>query len=131
MSRPDPAFWAGKRVLLTGHTGFKGSWAGLWLARMGAEVTGLALAPDQTPALADLLQLDDAGFRALFSKSPIKRIGRDRFVRNCLLAAGNSGEGALLAQVEPLLADPDPVVAEAAQWAAERLAPLSSPSPRT
>jgi len=83
------------------------------------------------PALADLLQLDDAGFRALFSKSPIKRIGRDRFVRNCLIAAGNSGEGALLAQVEPLLADPDPVVAEAAQWAAERLAPLSSPSPRT
>ena len=51
----DPAFWAGKRVLLTGHTGFKGSWAGLWLARMGAEVTGLALAPDQAPALADLL----------------------------------------------------------------------------
>ena len=83
------------------------------------------------PALADLLQLDDAGFRALFSKSPIKRIGRDRFVRNCLIAAGNSGEVELLAQVEPLLADPDPVVAETAQWAAERLAPLSSPSPRT
>ena len=55
MSRPDPAFWAGKRVLLTGHTGFKGSWAGLWLARLGAEVTGLALAPDQTPALATML----------------------------------------------------------------------------
>ena len=83
------------------------------------------------PRLADLLTLDDAGFRALFSKSPIKRIGRDRFVRNCLIAAGNSGEVELLAQVEPLLADPDPVVAETAQWAAERLAPLSSPSPRT
>jgi len=48
---PDPAFWAGKRVLLTGHTGFKGGWAALWLAAMGAEVTGLALAPDTSPAL--------------------------------------------------------------------------------
>jgi len=57
MSRPDPAFWAGKRVLLTGHTGFKGSWAALWLAAMGAEVTGLALAPDQSPALFDLAQV--------------------------------------------------------------------------
>ena len=70
------------------------------------------------PALADLLALDDAGFRALFSGSPIKRIGRNRFVRNCLIAAGNSGQPALLSQVEPLLADPDPVVAEAARWAA-------------
>ncbi|MDP3856074.1 CDP-glucose 4,6-dehydratase [Phenylobacterium sp.] len=51
MSRPDPAFWSGKRVLLTGHTGFKGSWAAVWLSRMGAKVTGLALAPDQEPAL--------------------------------------------------------------------------------
>ena len=58
MSRPDPGFWAGKRVLLTGHTGFKGAWTGLWLARMGAKVTGLALAPDQTPALADLAGYD-------------------------------------------------------------------------
>lgn len=53
MTRPNPAFWAGKRVLLTGHTGFKGSWAAVWLAQMGAQVTGLALAPDQTPALFD------------------------------------------------------------------------------
>ncbi len=52
--RPDPRFWRGKRVLLTGHTGFKGSWAALWLAEMGAEVTGLALAPDQTPSLHQL-----------------------------------------------------------------------------
>lgn len=58
MTRPDRAFWAGKRVLLTGHTGFKGAWAGLWLSRLGADVTGLALAPDQTPALADLLAYD-------------------------------------------------------------------------
>jgi CDP-glucose 4,6-dehydratase len=54
MNRPDPAFWSGKHVLLTGHTGFKGSWAAVWLASMGAKVTGLALAPDQTPALFDL-----------------------------------------------------------------------------
>ncbi|MBT0670031.1 tRNA epoxyqueuosine(34) reductase QueG [Novosphingobium profundi] len=73
------------------------------------------------PELADLLALDDAGFRALFSGSPIKRIGRDRFVRNCLYAAGNSGSAALLAPVEALRGDPDPAVAEAAQWAAQRL----------
>nr|QQZ49878.1 hypothetical protein JKL49_24760 [Phenylobacterium glaciei] len=51
MSRPDPAFWSGKRVLLTGHTGFKGSWAAIWLCAMGTKVTGLSLDPDQTPAL--------------------------------------------------------------------------------
>ena len=48
---PDPAFWRGRRVLLTGHTGFKGGWAALWLARMGAEVTGLALEPETEPNL--------------------------------------------------------------------------------
>ena len=74
------------------------------------------------PRLADLLQLDDAGFRKLFSRSPIKRIGRNRFVRNCLIAAGNSSSPELLAQVGPLLCDPDPVVAEAAAWARDRLA---------
>jgi CDP-glucose 4,6-dehydratase len=58
--RPDPAFWRDKRVLLTGHTGFKGGWAALWLHRMGAKVTGLALAPDQTPALFDLARVDAA-----------------------------------------------------------------------
>ena len=84
------------------------------------------------PRLADFLQLDDAEFRRLFSKSPIKRIGRNKFVRNCLIAAGNSGEAGLMAQIAPLLDDPDPVVAEAAQWAAARLEPiLASTSPRT
>lgn len=73
------------------------------------------------PRLAELLALDDAGFRKLFSGSPIKRIGRDRFVRNCLIAAGNSGNRALEAPVRALLADPDPVVAEAAGWALERI----------
>ncbi len=69
------------------------------------------------PRLAELLALDDARFRALFSGSPIKRIGRNRFVRNCLYAAGNSGDPRLTLPVTALLGDPDPVVAEAARWA--------------
>ena len=73
------------------------------------------------PRLADLLTLDDAGFRHFFSGSPIKRIGRDRFVRNCLYAAGNSGDTSLNERIEPLLGDPDPVVAEAARWALSQL----------
>jgi len=56
----EPGFWRGKRVLLTGHTGFKGSWAAIWLSGLGAEVTGLALAPDQSPNLFGL-----AGVEAL------------------------------------------------------------------
>jgi len=74
------------------------------------------------PRLADLLTLDDAGFRALFSGSPIKRIGRDRFVRNCLIAAGNSGQPDLAESVRPHLSDPNPVLAEAARWALDQLA---------
>jgi epoxyqueuosine reductase len=73
------------------------------------------------PRLADLLRLDDAGFRALFSGSPIKRIGRDRFVRNCLYAAGNSRDPALFDEVRRLLDDPDPAIADAADWALDRL----------
>ncbi len=79
------------------------------------------------PALADLLALDDAGFRRLFSGSPVKRIGRARFVRNCLIAAGNSGDTALAAQVHALSGDRDEVVAEAARWALARLAPTANP----
>ena len=60
MAALEPGFWRGKRVLLTGHTGFKGSWAAIWLSRLGAEVTGLALAPDQSPNLFEL-----AGVEAL------------------------------------------------------------------
>ncbi|MGB3471714.1 MAG: tRNA epoxyqueuosine(34) reductase QueG [Erythrobacter sp.] len=74
-----------------------------------------------SPRLDELLALDDAGFRKLFSGSPIKRIGRDRFVRNCLYAAGNSGDAALIGPVEVLTEDPDPAVADAAQWALKRL----------
>src|SRR6185436_7844594 len=54
VSLPSPSFWAGKRVLLTGHTGFKGGWLSLWLERLGADVTGVALAPDSDPNLFDL-----------------------------------------------------------------------------
>ena len=75
------------------------------------------------PALADLLQLDDAAFRKLFSGSPIKRIGRNRMVRNAAIAAGNSGRPELVAPLRALLHDPDEVIAEAAQWALNRLEP--------
>jgi epoxyqueuosine reductase len=80
------------------------------------------------PTLLHLLSLDDAGFRALFRKSPVKRIGRDRFVRNCLYAAGNSGEPSLIPAVERLEADRDPVVTDAARWARARLQSAGSAS---
>jgi epoxyqueuosine reductase len=73
------------------------------------------------PDLEVLLALDDATFRQKFSGSPIKRIGRNRFVRNCLIAAGNSGELGLAGRVKELTGDPDTVVAEAARWALDRL----------
>jgi len=76
----------------------------------------------RNPPLADLLQLDDAQFRARFRGSPIKRIGRDRFVRNVLVAAGNSGNPALLYDIMPLLSDASPVVRSMAVWASRKLA---------
>ncbi|SIT83782.1 tRNA epoxyqueuosine(34) reductase QueG [Pontibaca methylaminivorans] len=76
------------------------------------------------PKLADLAVLDDAGFRAMFSGSPIKRIGRDRFVRNVLYAIGNSGDPGLLGVARSLVDDPDPMVADAARWAVGRLEAL-------
>ena len=84
----------------------------------------LKLAPRQelaAPDLAAFLQFDDAGFRQFFSGSPIKRIGRNRFVRNCLYAAGNSGSASLAALVHGLCSDDDPVVADAARWALARI----------
>jgi epoxyqueuosine reductase len=71
--------------------------------------------------LAELAALDDAAFRALFSGSPIKRIGRDRFIRNVLYAIGNSENPALVSAAEPHLTDPDSTVADAAAWAISRL----------
>jgi epoxyqueuosine reductase len=75
------------------------------------------------PLLAELVRLDDAGFRALFRKSAVKRIGRDRFVRNVLYALGNSGEEALAEAVRPLMEDASPLVRGAAVWALSRLLP--------
>jgi epoxyqueuosine reductase len=74
------------------------------------------------PALADLLDLDDAAFRTVFAGSPIKRIGRARMVRNAAIAAGNSGRAELVPVLERLAGDEDGVVAEAARWALGRLA---------
>ena len=72
-------------------------------------------------SLAQLAALDDAAFRALFAGTPIKRTGRDRFVRNVLYAIGNSGLPDLADHAAVLQADPDPTVAEAAAWALARL----------
>ena len=73
------------------------------------------------PRLADLLALDDLSFREMFAGSPIKRIGVSRLIRNCLIAAGNSGDEELVPAVEKHLADPDPMIAEAAEWALAQL----------
>jgi epoxyqueuosine reductase len=77
------------------------------------------------PDLAALSSLDDSGFRSMFSGSPIKRIGRNRFVRNVLIAIGNSGDLALLPSAEASRQDSDPIVAEAAAWASRQLRQLS------
>lgn len=75
----------------------------------------------QAPKLEDLARLDDAAFRAFFAGSPIKRVGRDRFVRNVLYAIGNSDRPELRAVALGLVADEDPTVADAAQWAVQQL----------
>jgi epoxyqueuosine reductase len=73
------------------------------------------------PPLAELLELDEAGFRGLFANSPVKRLGRARFLRNALIAAGNSGQPGLVPVVESLLDDGSPLVRGAAIWALRRL----------
>ena len=73
------------------------------------------------PELAELVTLNDADFRTLFSKNPIKRIGRNRFVRNVLYAIGNSGRAELIASAQALQNDDDAVVRDAADWAVSRL----------
>ena len=80
----------------------------------------------KAPSLADLARLDDAAFRALFAKSPVKRIGRDRFVRNVLYAIGNSSDVVLAIEAERLLDDPAPLVRGAAVWALSQLLPTKA-----
>ncbi|MGJ4890179.1 tRNA epoxyqueuosine(34) reductase QueG [Bradyrhizobium sp. HKCCYLRH3099] len=86
-------------------------------AQEGREAKLAARDALRAPELAELAGLDDAAFRALFTKSPIKRIGRDRFLRNVLIAIGNSGEAALIPGAERLARDPNPLVRGAAAWA--------------
>ncbi len=90
-------------------------------AQTGRETKLAARQELRAPALADLARLDDAAFRARFTKSPVKRIGRDRFVRNVLIAIGNSNDGALAAEAERLLDDESPLVRGAAVWALAQL----------
>jgi epoxyqueuosine reductase len=91
-------------------------------AQAGREMRLAARAENRAPALAELAQLDEAAFRARFSKSPVKRTGRDRFVRNVMIAIGNSGDPALVPAAEQRLDDPSPLVRGAAVWALSRLA---------
>ncbi len=90
-------------------------------AHSGREAKLAARAALQAPQLSDLARLDDAGFRALFAKSPVKRIGRARFLRNVLIAIGNSGSAKLADEAERLLEDPSALVRGAAVWALGRL----------
>ena len=83
----------------------------------------------RAPRLAELARLDDAQFRALFSKTSIKRSGRDRFVRNVLIAIGNSGDALLAKEAERLLDDASPLVRGAAVWALSRLMPRENLAP--
>jgi epoxyqueuosine reductase len=90
-------------------------------AQTGRETKLAARDELRAPDLAELARLDDAAFRARFTKSPVKRIGRDRFIRNVLIAIGNSGEPDLSIEVERLLDDASPLVRGAAVWALSRL----------
>jgi epoxyqueuosine reductase len=90
-------------------------------AQAGREAKLAARDALRAPRLAELARLDDAAFRALFTKSPVKRTGRDRFVRNVLIAIGNSGDISLADAAESLLDDASPLVRGAAVWALGRL----------
>ncbi len=90
-------------------------------AQEGREAKLAAREELRSPSLAELARLDDAAFRALFSKSPVKRIGRDRFVRNVLIAIGNSGDAALADEARRLLSDDSSLVRGAAVWALSQL----------
>jgi epoxyqueuosine reductase len=99
-------------------------------ARRTGDADLLPRAELSAPRLADLARLDDAAFRQVFSGSPVKRIGRDRFVRNVLIAIGNSGDAALAAIAEERLDDASPLVRAMAVWALARLQPAAIPALR-
>jgi epoxyqueuosine reductase len=90
-------------------------------AQAGRETKLAARAALRAPPLAELARLDDAGFRALFAKSAVKRIGRARFLRNVLIAIGNAGDASLAPETERLLEDASPLVRGAAIWALGQL----------
>jgi epoxyqueuosine reductase len=90
-------------------------------ARAGRETKLAARDELRAPDLAYLARLDDSAFRALFAKSPVKRVGRDRFIRNVLIAIGNSNDSALTLEAERLLDDESPLVRGAAVWALSQL----------
>ena len=92
-------------------------------ARRTEDYAFLPRAELTAPRLADLAALDDKTFRTVFSGSPIKRVGRDRFVRNVLIAIGNCGDAAVLPVAKRLLGDGSPLVRAMAVWASRRLAP--------
>jgi epoxyqueuosine reductase len=92
-------------------------------ARSGRETKLSVRAASDNPPLAELLLLDDAAFRTRFRGTPIRRTGRDRFMRNVLIAAGNSNDPAFVPLVEARLNDTSPLVRAMAVWALKRLAP--------
>jgi epoxyqueuosine reductase len=92
-------------------------------AQAGREAKLAARETARAPRLAELAQLDDAAFRKMFARMPVKRTGRDRFVRNVLIAIGNSGDAALAPHTERLLVDASPLVRGAAVWALGQLDP--------
>jgi epoxyqueuosine reductase len=90
-------------------------------AQQGREIKLAARDALRAPPLAELARLDDAAFRSLFTKSPVKRIGRDRFIRNVLTAIGNADDAALADEARRLLDDESPLVRGAAVWALSQL----------
>ncbi len=92
-------------------------------AQTGREIKLAARENLRAPALAELARLDDLGFRELFARSPVKRVGRDRFIRNVLIAIGNSKDAALADAARPLLGDESALVRGAAVWALSQLLP--------
>ncbi len=94
-------------------------------AQTGREAKLAARAENRAPALAELARLDDAAFRARFRNSPIKRTGRDRFLRNVLIAIGNARDPSLANEAKRLIDDPSPRVRGAAIWALSQLVPVN------